>query len=235
VAFGEEISKILPEMPDPEKALEAFERIWDDLMDLPLVKEEEVDRIVDKGHFVFSTISKPWTLSRAQEEIVFSLSRGETYSSIAKKRGCTTKTVAAQAGRARIRLRTKTNEETIAVAIGSGIISAISRDPILGDRTNIRGLAKRHKDVLRLMALGETNDEIAEQLGVSAEAVKDRVEEIRELMGARNRTHAVALAFMTGRLVLSTSRHQTDRPEHTVEETRLREEQKEGASEGALE
>ena len=87
------------------------------------------------------------------------------------------------------------------------MITAINRDPQLGDRVNVRSLTERHKNVLKLMALGETNEEIAQLLGLSVETIKDRVREICDLMGARNRTHAVSLAFTTGRLVVSGSNH----------------------------
>lgn len=197
----------LPEWEDEDRAKIAFDKIWDDLAELPLVEEKEVNRVVDGGHFVWSTITQPWKLSDTQEEYLYCISRGETPRQIATRKGLKLTSVNAQIGRARIRLRASTNEEAIAVAIGSGIIPAIDRDPLLGDRVNVRGFTERHKNVIKLMALGEQNDEIAEVLGLSVETVKDYVKEICLLMGARNRTHAVSLAFQTGRLTLSASRH----------------------------
>lgn len=206
--------RYLPEWDDGERARIAFDKIWDDLAELPLIQEKEINRVVDGGHFTWNTIKEPWTISETQEEILLALSRGGTPTSIAKERGIDQRTVSTQLKRIRIRLRAKTNEEAITVAIGSGIIPAIDRDQQTGDRINVRGLSDRHKKTLKLMALGESNEEIGESLGISAETVKDRVKEICGLMGARNRTHAVTLAFTTGRLAVSVSEHKKrDAPE----------------------
>lgn len=196
----------LPEWEDEDRAKIAFDKIWDDLAELPLIEEGDINKTVDQGHFTWNTISKPWKLSETQEEILREMASGLRPFEIAARRRIDTRSVGTHLKRIRVRLRVKTNEEAIAVAIGSGIVPAISRDPELGDRVNVRGLTERHKTVLKLMAEGEQNDEIAELLGLSPETIKDRVREICDLMGARNRTHAVALAFATGRLSLSASR-----------------------------
>lgn len=197
----------LPDWEDEERAKVAFDKIWDDLADMPLVRETEVDLVVDSGHFTWNTIQQPWRLSETQEEILFALSRGKTPSQIAEARNITNKTVATQLRRIRVRLRCKTNEEAVAVGIGSGIIPAINRDPKQGDRMNIKGLPSFLGKTLLLMAEGNTNEELGQLLGIHTESAKDRVEQICQLMGARNRTHAVALGFATGRIALSDSRH----------------------------
>lgn len=193
----------LPEWDDGERAKIAFDKIWDDLAELPLLQADEIDRVVDGGHFTWNTIKEPWRISETQQQILFALSRGFTVGEISKARGIGQQSVSTQLKRVRIRLRVKTNEEAVSVAIGSGIIDAIDRDPELGDRINVRGISARLKDTLKLMAQGETNSDIAQLLGVSEEAIKDRVKELCNLMGARNRTHAVSLAFTTGRLTMS--------------------------------
>lgn len=199
--------KHLPEWSDEERAQIAFSRLLDDMAELPLIPENEINKIVDQGHFTWNTIRKPWRLSKTQEEILLLLSQGKMPTSIGEQRGITTRTVATHLGRIRTRLRVRTNEEAVAVAIGSGIIPAIERDPELGDRINVRGIDDKHKKVLKLLATGETNDGIAQLLGLSTDTVKDRIEGLCLLMGARNRTHAVSLAFMTGRLTLNESVH----------------------------
>jgi DNA-binding CsgD family transcriptional regulator len=216
---GLSVTKHLPEWADGDRARVAFDEIWGDLAELPLVKEHDVDRVVDTGHFVWGTITKPWVLSKAQEEVLRDLTLGMTPGQIAHRRGIKTRTVNTHIARARVRLRCKTTEQAIAVAIGSGVVHAIDRDPQLGDRVNVRSMSKRHKDTLALVAEGNTTDEIADLMGVSPETVKDRVEEVLQIMGARNRPHAVALAFSTGRMHVSNSRHTSeDFPKSTYDE-----------------
>jgi DNA-binding NarL/FixJ family response regulator len=52
--------------------------------------------------------------------------------------------------------------------------------------------------VLRLAAEGMTDAEIAAELVYSTETIKWRWDGIRDMLGARNRTHAVAQAFRAG-------------------------------------
>ena len=55
-------------------------------------------------------------------------------------------------------------------------------------------LTERETEVLRLLAAGLTNREIAEQLVVSPETVKKHIANIYGKLGTRNRTEAVARA-----------------------------------------
>jgi len=50
-------------------------------------------------------------------------------------------------------------------------------------------------EVLRLVALGLANGEIASQLGISPETVRNHVRNARDKLGAQTKAHAVALAF----------------------------------------
>lgn len=58
----------------------------------------------------------------------------------------------------------------------------------------------RFRDVLTLVADGATNDEIGSRLHVSAETVSWYLRRIYVALGARNRAHAVALAYRQGLL-----------------------------------
>lgn len=62
-------------------------------------------------------------------------------------------------------------------------------------------LTPREEHVLVALAEGLTNDEIADELHVSAATVHTHMGSVLAKLGARNRTHAVALAYHLGFLV----------------------------------
>ena len=59
-------------------------------------------------------------------------------------------------------------------------------------------LTPREVDVLRLIAGGNANKEVAAQLSVSEDTVKSRVKNILDKLGANDRTHAVTIAVKRG-------------------------------------
>lgn len=62
-------------------------------------------------------------------------------------------------------------------------------------------LTEREEEVLRLMATGLSNPEIAQSLRVSLETVKTHVGNVLTKLGAQNRTHAVVIAYESGLVV----------------------------------
>ncbi|MEV6148227.1 response regulator transcription factor [Streptomyces sp. NPDC051992] len=62
-------------------------------------------------------------------------------------------------------------------------------------------LTGRKEEVLRSMATGLSNPEIAESLTVSLETVKTHVGNVLTKLGAQNRTHAVVIAYESGLVV----------------------------------
>lgn len=69
--------------------------------------------------------------------------------------------------------------------------------PRLGDEGEI-SLTKRESEVLRQMALGLTNKEIAQSLHISYETVKEHVQHILRKVGVADRTQAAVWAVRKG-------------------------------------
>lgn len=65
-------------------------------------------------------------------------------------------------------------------------------------------LTSREEEVLFAIADGRLNKEIAAELVVSVETVKSHVCSLYAKLGARNRAHAVALAYHRGILTVPT-------------------------------
>jgi DNA-binding NarL/FixJ family response regulator len=72
----------------------------------------------------------------------------------------------------------------------------------LADHAGEEELTAREIAVLRLVAFGNTNKEIAAQLRISDETVKSHVTNILEKLGANDRTHAVTTALRRGIIAL---------------------------------
>jgi DNA-binding NarL/FixJ family response regulator len=68
----------------------------------------------------------------------------------------------------------------------------------LAEHIGESGLTVREMDVLRLIAAGNANKEIAAQLSITEETVKSRVTNILSKLGANDRTHAVTIGLKRG-------------------------------------
>ena len=66
------------------------------------------------------------------------------------------------------------------------------------DRARLAGLTDREREVLRLVGLGLTNDEIAGELVLSPLTAKTHVSRIMQKLHARDRVHLVVVAYETG-------------------------------------
>lgn len=61
-------------------------------------------------------------------------------------------------------------------------------------------LSFREKQVLTMLAIGENNQTIATKLSLSPETVRNYTRTARMKLGAKSRTHAIAIAAITGQL-----------------------------------
>ena len=68
----------------------------------------------------------------------------------------------------------------------------------LADRNALVGLSNREVEVLRLIANGKANKEIATELALSGETVKTHITHLMRKLGAADRAHAVTLAIEQG-------------------------------------
>ena len=68
--------------------------------------------------------------------------------------------------------------------------------PIAGERP--APISPRELEVLRLVALGRSNGDIASQLGISSDTVRNHIRNARDKLGAKTKSHAIALAFQRG-------------------------------------
>ena len=68
----------------------------------------------------------------------------------------------------------------------------------LADHAAEDNLTSRETDVVRLIASGNANKVIADQLSISEETVKTHVTNILSKLGANDRTHAVTIALKRG-------------------------------------
>lgn len=76
--------------------------------------------------------------------------------------------------------------------IAADVVSALAA------HRGYEGLSPREIDVLKLVAAGNSNDEIGLRLSVSKETAKAHIKHIMAKLGANDRTHAVTLALARG-------------------------------------
>jgi DNA-binding NarL/FixJ family response regulator len=93
-------------------------------------------------------------------------------------------------------------QDTIAEAIRSVAAGNLFLPPHLtrrlAERSAIVGLSNREVEVLRLVAKGKANKEIAAELALSGDTVKTHLTHLMRKLGAADRAHAVTLAIEQG-------------------------------------
>ena len=98
----------------------------------------------------------------------------------------------------------------LAPAITRRLISEFARlqpQPAIPPGNTIATLTPRETQILRLVAAGLSNQEIAARLVVTAETVKTHVSRILSKLGLRDRTQAVVTAYESGLVVPGSREH----------------------------
>ncbi|AVT30334.1 MULTISPECIES: response regulator transcription factor [unclassified Plantactinospora] len=85
------------------------------------------------------------------------------------------------------------------------LVAAYAPGNPAGDRLDRARLTEREGEVLRLMATGLSNSEIATELVLGVETVKTHVGNVLAKLGARDRTQAVIAAYEAGFVVPSSN------------------------------
>ena len=93
--------------------------------------------------------------------------------------------------------------QTIRVVYAGRKAMAVEVAAQVAEHTGEEGLTPKEIDVLRLIAAGNANKQIAVQLSVTEETVKSRVKNILDKLGANDRTHAVTIGLKRGIIDLS--------------------------------
>jgi DNA-binding NarL/FixJ family response regulator len=79
--------------------------------------------------------------------------------------------------------------------VAADLLDRLRRDPTLAAASDVESeLTDREEEVLKLMALGKTNSEIAEQLFISTQTVKNHVSNILAKLDVHNRIQAAVYA-----------------------------------------
>lgn len=80
------------------------------------------------------------------------------------------------------------------------LIPTVTNGKASSDGSAREPLSKRELEVLEQLAGGANNNEAAEALNISPETVRNHTRNARRKLGARSRSHAIALAIALGQL-----------------------------------
>jgi DNA-binding NarL/FixJ family response regulator len=166
-------------------------------------REEAVDLVRDVGDFDVAIIDMRW---RGNGDGVARITGSEAIRLL--HRACPSlgivahgeaperhlATAAMQAGASAYVARTAGPAE-LRHAVSAAVAEKTFVDPGVPPKGSRGKLTRRQREILQLLALGESTTVAARQLDVSEETVKSHTKHALARLGAKNRTHAVAIAL----------------------------------------
>ena len=165
-------------------------------------RESALDLVRDIGNFDVAIVDMSWR----QNGDVASISGAETIRSL--RRGAAGLGIVAhgerperhlasdalQAGASAYVSRTAEPEE-LRRAVAAAAAQESFVDPAVPPKGSRGKLTRRQREILQLLADGESTTVAARELGLSEETVKTHTKNTLARLGARNRTHAVAIGL----------------------------------------
>ncbi len=100
----------------------------------------------------------------------------------------------------------------LAPSVTRRMIAEFARRPLPADEPALAELTGRELEVLKLVARGCSNAEIAKELYISDATVKTHVKRVLAKLSLRDRVQAVVLAYETGLVQPGTDRPETPQP-----------------------
>ncbi|HEX5714163.1 MAG TPA: response regulator transcription factor [Solirubrobacterales bacterium] len=165
-------------------------------------REEGVDLVRDIGDFDVAIVDMRWRRngvgpSISGAETVRILRRASTGLGIVahgERPERHLASVALQAGASSYVARTAGPEE-LRKAVAAAFAQESFVDPAVPPKGSRGKLTRRQREILQLLADGESTTVAARKLDLSEETVKTHIKTALTRLGARNRTHAVAIAL----------------------------------------
>lgn len=165
-------------------------------------REEAVDLVRDIGDFDVAIVDMRWRKNGAEPSIsgpeaIKELHRTAPALGIVahgQRPERHLATAAMQAGAVAYVARTA-GPEQLRRAVDAAAAQESFVDPAVPPKGSRGVLTRRQRQILQLLADGEATTVAARELGLSEETVKTHTKHVLARLGARNRTHAVAIAL----------------------------------------
>jgi DNA-binding NarL/FixJ family response regulator len=165
-------------------------------------RAEAVDLVRDVGSFDVAIVDMRWCASEAGRALdgkaaIRAMRKAEPALGIVahgERADRHLANTALQAGASAYVARTAGAEQLLR-AVGAALAQESFVDPEVPPPGSRGKLTRRQREILQLIADGESTTVAARMLGLSEETVKTHTKNVLARLGARNRTHAVAIAL----------------------------------------